>query len=124
MEFTLKTGTGFLEIKLSGKANLDVYRATLNALNAHDEWDPGTPLLLDETELDTSALTNAEVKAIAEMFTGMRAVLGQSKVATVVARDLEFGMHRMFEVYVGDKIDTRGRLFRSRTEAVAWLKNA
>ena len=43
-------------------------------------------------------------------------------MATVVSRDLEYGMARMWGVFVGSKVwHASEKLFRDRDEALAWL---
>jgi hypothetical protein len=47
--------------------------------------------------------------------------VGKSKCAHLVARNLEFGMARMWETLVENKWDVSEKLFKSRDEAIAWL---
>ena len=87
----------------------------------HDEWTPGDPFLFDYTELDTTRLSTEDVHLLAELGTPRASDIGQGKAAVVVDRDLEYGLVRMFQVFVEDNVASRFRLFRSRDEALIWL---
>jgi len=50
--------------------------------------------------------------------------LGKTKLALLVARDLEFGLAKMWQVFVDEKWDVISRVFRSRDEAITWLKRS
>jgi len=45
----------------------------------------------------------------------------REKCAILVARDLEYGMVRMWGVFVEGKWDVTVNLFKSRDEAIVWL---
>ncbi len=122
MEFSVKHSDGIFEIITSGATELGIYGEFLDALLALDQWRPGALILVDESALDTSLLTVKDVQEIAEMCGARRAKLGPAKCALVVGRDLEFGMVRMWGVYVEEKWDVTANLFESRAEAIAWLK--
>ncbi|MBU8871871.1 MAG: hypothetical protein KOO60_13475 [Gemmatimonadales bacterium] len=122
MEFSIKHNDDFFEIKVSGEAELSKYGDFLDALIGHDKWKPGTPVLVDEMELDTSPLTVGNVQQIADMCGQRRAELGPAKCALLAGRDLEFGMIRMWGVFVEGKWDIVSDLFTVREEAIGWLK--
>jgi hypothetical protein len=121
LEYRVKNFGNYFEIKISGPAKLEIYAEFLDAVLEHEEWRPGSPLLVDETDLDTSPLTIGEVQEIAEMCAQRSAKIGKSKCALVVSRNLEFGMVRMWGAFVDGKWDVQPNLFRSRDEAIAWL---
>ena len=64
-------------------------------------------------------LSSSEVRAVAE-FAKLNSPFSDLRMAFVVARDLEFGLIRMFEVF-RDNGKARTAVFRDRQEALAWL---
>jgi hypothetical protein len=87
----------------------------------HAEWQPGTAWIHDHADLDAGMLTVTEVKMIADLCAERSAQMGAGKCAIVVGRDLEFGLSRMWAVFVEDRWDVDARVFRSLDEAIAWL---
>jgi hypothetical protein len=51
MEFCITARDGFFELRLAGDIDPDTYPEALDTLFAHDEWKPGTLLLVDESDL-------------------------------------------------------------------------
>jgi len=121
MEYTIESRDSYLEVKQSGLCELRVYGECLAAVLEHESWTPGTPTLVDQTELDAGTLTINEVRALATQCGARREEAGSSRLAILVARDLEFGMNRMWGVFVEDQWDVVLGVFRSKEEAVAWL---
>lgn len=62
-----------------------------------------------------------EVKELALMCGEVRVEAGSSKLAVLVNRDLEYGMTRMWSVFVEDKWDVEIEVFRTESEAITWL---
>lgn len=79
-------------------------------------------MLVDHSDLNSGPLTMEEIRGLADLAAQAREVVGPARVAHVVSRDLEFGLVRMWELFVEQQWDARTRCFRSRDEAVAWLK--
>jgi hypothetical protein len=50
-------------------------------------------------------------------------IVGQARCATVAPRDVQYGLVRMWEVFVEGRWDVIHQAFRSRDEAVSWLMN-
>jgi hypothetical protein len=112
---------GYLEVKLSGRPTPDAFDKYFEALLAHDNWNPGIPVLTDETNLDADTITVREVRDIADVCARRKSELGPLRTAILVAGDLEYGMNRMWEVFIEGRWDVESALFRSRDEALAWL---
>ena len=64
-------------------------------------------------------LSASEVRALAE-FAKLHSPFSDLRMAFVVARDLEFGLIRMFEVF-RDNGSARTSVFRDRQDALGWL---
>jgi len=121
MEYTIDFQGSYLSVKLFGVAELRAYSECIKLILDHEYWTAGTSVLLDQTELDTGSLTVEEVRAIAHLCGARRAETGAGSLAMLVDRDLEYGMNRMWSVFVEDQWDVGVGVFRSRDKAVAWL---
>lgn len=121
MEFSITVKESFFELKISGAIDADKYPAMFDALFAYEKWVPGMPMLVDESELNADLLTIVDLKGIAKHCTDRSAEFGTTRMAMYVSRDLEYGLNRMWHVFIEDGWDVEGNVFRSRDEALAWL---
>ena len=121
MQFNIRYSGNFFETKIVGLANPKIYADLLDALFMQDKWKPGSSVLIDETEMDASQIPVSDVERIAKICAQRKTEFGASRCALIVSRKLEYGMNRMWMVFVEDKWDVTVELFRSRDEAIAWL---
>ena len=121
MEFQVEYHGGFFIGTTSGDAVDEQFGDLLDAMLTHDKWKPGTPWLHDHSDLNAGPLTVDGIQKIAQLCADRRTTIGGGRCAIVVARDLEFGLARMWGVYVENKWDAVAAVFRSREEAIAWL---
>jgi hypothetical protein len=113
MKYEVHYHDGFFEVKTHGDAEPGGFREFLDILLAHEKWKPGTPILSNHSELNTGPLTVDDIKLIVERAVRSRAQLGHARIAMLVARNLEYGLARMWEVFVAGKWDVIARVFRS-----------
>ena len=123
MKYELNYREGFFEVKTYGDAEPGEIKEFLNSMLAHEKWKPGTSFLVDHSELNFGDLTVNDVRHIANVAVRRRAELGQARNATVAPRDEQYGLVRMWEVFVESKWDVIHHVFKSRDEAVSWLMN-
>ena len=121
MEFCITAKKGFFELRLAGDIDPGKYPEIFNALFTHTDWKPGTPLLVDESALRAADLTVAGLKEIAEICTSRRADFGATRMSMYVSGELEYGLNRMWHVFIEGGWEVEGNVFRSREEAMAWL---
>jgi hypothetical protein len=121
MKYEVLYHDGFFEVKTSGNAECEGFREFVDLLLSHEKWKPGTAFLLNHSELNAGPLTVDDVHYIAEVRVRPRAQFGQAKCAVLVSRDLEYGLTRMWEVFIDGKWDAIVEIFRSRDEAISWL---
>ncbi len=121
MEYSIEIHDGYLEVIMSGPADIQSYFEVLNNIIEHKSWTQGTPVLLNQTELDAGPLAVRDLRAIADGCGAKRETVGVGNLAILVARNLEYGMNRMWKVFVDDQWDVVIKQFRSKEEAVAWL---
>ena len=123
MKYEVRYDDEFFEVTTHGDAEPGGFEEFIDLLLGHEKWKPGTAFLVDHSELNAGPLTVAEVHNIADMCVRRRAQFGRARCALLVRRDLEYGLARMWEVFVEGKWDVTANLFRSRNEAILWLNN-
>lgn len=94
----------------------DVLRFREQVLKDSD-FDPSFSQLADFTAVTQFDVTAGEVRMLA----GMNPFSPDSRRALVAESGVVFGLARMFEILRGLKGETHIRVFRSRSEALAWL---
>jgi hypothetical protein len=123
MKYEVHYHDGFFEIKTYGDAEPVRFREVLDHLLAHEKWKPNTAILFNHSKLNAGPLTVDDIHNNAKSSVRSRVQLGQARLAILVARDLEYGMARMRTGFVEGKWDVIENVFRSRDEAISWLKD-
>ena len=125
MQFNVHYYDGIFEVTTSGDANLQGFNDFVKVIFEHEEWKPGGRILFDHTGLNAGPLTVDDVQGVANIAGQYNEQFGNAKLATVVSRDLEYGMARMWQILleIHEVWYASEKLFRDRHEAVAWLKN-
>ncbi len=112
----------FLEVRTYGDAELQGFKDFLQAIFTHTHWHPGGALLINHSELNSAPLTNDKLRALASFIEPFQSQIEKAKIAILVARDLEYGIGRIWEAFVSEKREYARKLFRSRDEAIFWLE--
>ena len=122
MKYTVHYHGAYFEVKTSGVAEFKGFQDFAKSLIEHDMWKPGSNILIDHTELDASLLTTKDIRTIANLCGEYRTHFGKGKIAIIVARDLEYGMVRMWQAFMENNVwDMSDKLFKSRDEAKSWM---
>ena len=121
MDSTLEYTDGIFICALSGDAEVGTIADLLDAMLSHEKWKPGTSFVHDISKLNTGPLTVNDIRRIADLGAERIALIGAGKIAVVASRDLEFGLARMLRVFIVESLDSEFEVFRSRSEALAWL---
>jgi len=116
-------GPEWVEIRTRGRASLEGFRAFGEALAADPRWVPDMDVLIDHSELDVSTLSSSNVIELTARSSENHPIHGYRKCAFYAPGELQFGIGRMWQQYRdgGTRADTR--IFRSREEAEAWLRD-
>ncbi len=122
MEYVITWRDGFLEAKTRGEATVEGIAEMISGVVSHEKWEHGGALLVDHSELNAGPLTLAQIRSLADMAAEAGDRVGPARIAHAVSRDLEFGLVRMWESFVSLQWEARLKVFRSRDEAIAWLK--
>jgi hypothetical protein len=125
VEFEIKflgsDGPADLEITLAGAPT----PATLLELNARLGGDPqfhaGITMLVDLTALDASGLTDSAVQRLSEPAVERDWYQMPAAVAIIAPTDQTYVAARSYRAHLGGSKSNR-HVFRSRSEAVAWLE--
>jgi hypothetical protein len=91
-------------------------------LAADSRFRRGATMLVDCSELDTSALTDREVEALSEPMVERDWYYPPAAVAIVASDERTFAAMRAYRAHLGGSRSNR-HLFRSRAEAVEWLND-
>lgn len=123
MKYQVDYHDGYFEITTHGDAEVGGFKEFIELLLAHEKWNPGTAFLVDHSGVNSGPLTVDEIRYIADMSVKPRVQFGRARCALLVARKLEYGPARMWEVFVDGKWDVTERVFWSRDKAISWLKD-
>lgn len=124
MKYEVHFNDDFFEVVACGDAEPGGIEDFIDLMLGHEKWKPGTNFLVNLSKLNTAPLTVADVRNIAKTSESRKAAFGRAKAATLVDRDLEYGMINMWGVFIDGKWDVTAKPFRSRDEAISWLKNS
>ncbi len=122
MDFTIDHIDGIFIVSTSGDAEISKFKELFLSYLHHEKWKPGTPCLHDHSKLNSASVSTDDIRDIAGSLKNLGELLGVGKTALVVDRDLEFGLARMFQVFYEGNPDRTVKLFKSREEALTWLK--
>ena len=100
---------------VTGSLSFDTLTDTLAELYQDALWD------LREASL--AEFTADEVRRVIELVRNNWATEGTPRAALVVAREVDFGMARMYELQLSDLSTGRVQVFRNMEAAREWLAN-
>jgi hypothetical protein len=111
-------------IRTVGQSSLEGFEGFLDECLSDSRWRPAMRVLFDQRAVDMSALTSGDLQQRVDILLRERGRLAAAHVALVLARAVEFGLHRMMESYSddwrgGEVMDLA--LFYTVDEARAWL---
>ena len=117
----IEADTGIAIGRCSGDLQVQHALTAVKALWADPDW-PGRAVVWDFREARFD-LGSPDVSEVARFVLGEQRDPPPSKVVFVVARDVDFGLGRMFEAYRQDR-RTETRVLRDYDEALRWARSA
>ncbi len=106
-------------VEATGLVNMNTIIDTGMALARHEDFEKGMNQVYDISRATTD-MPAPEIKQLVLEFDNYRSLFGENyRLALVVARDLDYGLGRMFQVYAGELSIETG-VFRSLEEAEDW----
>lgn len=109
-------------VRTSGVASLEGFAAYLRELVSDPRWRHGMDVLSDHTALEAGHLTAGDIEALVAVHFPYAHVIGPGLCAIVCGSALKFGLARMFEAHASVQLPFRSRVFATREEAFAWLR--
>jgi hypothetical protein len=124
MQYTIEFGGDPQDVTIttSGVAEPAVFTRYLEEFLADARFRPGMAVLIDHSALDARSLSTADLRTIADGVLSRDDLIGASVVAVVASDSLTFGLARMWEAFTATS-QLRSRIFYSRDEALAWLRD-
>lgn len=121
MNYRIESTEKYILVSTSGAATVEELIEALDAIFSHKDWCPGFSYIFDHSNLSLEKLTTADVKKIAYLAKERRSNNAVSRSAIATCHDLEYGLSRMWMVYVADDADVETRVFRDMKDAIAWM---
>ncbi len=108
---------------VTGSLSFDTLTDTLAELYQDARFRADQDALWDPREASLAELTADEVRRVIELVRNNWATEGTPRAALVVAREVDFGMARMYELQLSDLSTGRVQVFRNMEAAREWLAN-
>jgi hypothetical protein len=105
--------------RLSGK---DLHEA-LSSIYKGPDFVPDMNVLWDLRGAEVSEMSSSDIEEVSELVSRHWGKGGSSRAAIVVSQDFEFGLSRMYQVFLESRMETQIRVFRSIDEAEAWIES-
>lgn len=109
-------------ITVTGIARAEGFNAYLDGVLGDVAWRPGMPVLVDFRGLQISHLRYQDVEGIVALHVPYVERIGDSPVAVLVSRPVDFGIVRMWESLAIDMFPDHQAFYRV-DEALRWLES-
>jgi hypothetical protein len=109
--------------KVTGTLQLDELVGILGGIYKSPGFDPDMDVVWDLREADLTSFSSEDVQAVRNFVIRNWGTGGKSRAALVVSRDVEFGLTRMYEVYVESDTKSQVEVFRDMDKAVEWIRS-
>lgn len=107
--------------KVTGNLNLEELSGTLKEIYGADNFDPDQDVLWDVLNANLSAFSVDDIRQVTQLVKDNWGTSEKSRAALVVARDLDFGLTRMYQQLLEGQSLGEVRIFRNIDEAIEWL---
>ena len=105
----------------SGPAEFGGFAEYLDSILSDPTWHRGMKCLADFRQLNLNTLTHADVIRLADLHIQFAERIGDSRIACVVSRPVDFGIFRMWQAMVAEKFPAQA-VFYDLVEAMRWLE--
>lgn len=96
--------------------------AEISDLIERTDWKGATRYLWDFERLEKGPDSRAELRQAVDLVQRTGELWAGSRAAILVARDVDFGIARMFSAFA-EQVDVEYRVFRDRQLAIDWLRS-
>jgi hypothetical protein len=107
--------------KVTGRFAIADMLTRLKEIYSSPAFEPDTNVLWDFRDASIESVTSAEIDELTRFVAVHWATAGKSKAALVVSGDFEFGLSRMYEIFLESKTSNDVMVFRDIQKAMAWV---
>lgn len=115
------TGNRYLRVNINGQLIIEEQKRMLDEIAGLAQWNPETPILFDNRNLDLTQTNSEIIRLSVTVLIEFTKNLPKTKIAGLVATDLNFGFGRQFETLYEIENGASFRIFRDETTAIQWL---
>ena len=110
-------------ISATGDVGRDGFCGCIAKLISHPSWRPGMSVLCDFRSLNIGSLTKEDIKHLVEIDQEFFELTKEapSLIGVVVARELDYGLVRMWELYANE-MHPGHNVFLEVKDALQWLR--
>ncbi|UCF05396.1 MAG: hypothetical protein JSV33_16045 [bacterium] len=109
--------------KVTGALQRDELIAVLDKVYKTPGYDPDMDVVWDLREADLTSFSSEDIQAVRNFVGRKWGTGGKSRAALVVSRDVEFGLTRMYEVYLESDTKSQVHVFRDMDKAMEWIRS-
>ena len=122
VERNIDVASGLVTFTVNGKATYEGLIRALKEMLDDPNFRKGANNFWDFRNVDSDSLTSVDIRGFASFIEKNKERCGEGyKVAFVVARDVDFGLARIYEAYA-DRLPFTVMVFRSMDEALSWIR--
>lgn len=122
MKHEISIEKGIVIVRVWDKADSNGYAAAAAAIVSLPDWKPGTPILIDYEDLDLTEATMEDVRTFARGPAQYKKALGHCLCAVVSSKRLDFGLARIWQVFMKMTTDVEVAVFYNFEDAMSWLE--
>ncbi|HRH41639.1 MAG TPA: STAS/SEC14 domain-containing protein [Pyrinomonadaceae bacterium] len=111
----------YVRVTFEGKFDSSQYREMLNDIISQEFWQPDTPLLMDNRNLDFGEIDFKTMRQLSLNFQSFAERIGKGKAAMLMKSILDFGYGRQFEILSDLRGETKMHVFTDEEKALNWL---
>jgi hypothetical protein len=113
--------TGARLHEVTGYLNLEELGGTLTKIYESDDFNADQDVLWNLLKANLAAFSVDDVRQVTHLVKNNWGTSEKSRAALVVARDLDYGLTRMYQQLLEGQSSGEVRVFRNLVEAVEWL---
>jgi len=111
----------YLRVNIDGQLIIEEQKRMLDEITGLEAWHPEIPILFDNRKLDMSQANSQIIRRSVTVLIEFTKNLPKTKIAGLVATDLNFGFGRQFETLYEIENGASFRIFRDEKIAIEWL---
>ena len=109
--------------RVTGDLTMDAVFAELEQVYSKPDFQPDMNVMWDLRGATITSMSSAEIQRLSDFVAGRWGPGGKSRAALVVSRDFEFGLTRMYEIFLESRMSVQVQVFRDLDEAMKWIKS-